>query len=99
MPDLDAAALIAKHRSKGALVDSNLLVLFLVGMVNKRRILDFKRTQDFTIDDFELLKRLITWFGKLIATPHVLSQVSDLSDLTGQELHKIRQLFRMVVVD
>ena len=44
---LDAGALIAKYRSGGVLVDSNLLVLLLVGSVNKQRILDFKRTQDF----------------------------------------------------
>ena len=29
--------------------------------------------------------RLIDWFGKLIATPHVLSQVSDLTDLPGRD--------------
>jgi hypothetical protein len=45
---------------------------------------DFKRTQDFTIEDFDLVARLICWFGKLIATPHVLSQVSDLTDLPGK---------------
>ena len=39
---LDARALIEKHRSKGALVDSNLLVLYLVGLVDKGRILTFK---------------------------------------------------------
>ena len=36
---LDAPALIEKHRSRGVLVDSNLLVLLLVGSVNKQRIL------------------------------------------------------------
>jgi hypothetical protein len=94
---LDAGALIKKYQAKGVLVDSNLLVLFLVGAVNKRRILDFKRTQGFTIEDFDLLATLIGWFGKLIATPHVLSQVSDLADLPGKELLKIRRLFRSVV--
>jgi len=94
---LDAAALIKKYQAKGVLVDSNLLVLFLVGAVNKRRILDFKRTQGFTIEDFDLLATLIGWFGKLIATPHVLSQVSDLADLPGKERLKIRRLFRSVV--
>ena len=64
---LDAGALIKKHQARGVLVDSNLLVLFLVGKVNKRRILEFKRTQNFTIADFDLLARLIVWFGKLIA--------------------------------
>ncbi len=94
---LDAIALINKHQARGVLVDSNLLVLFLVGSVNKRRILDFNRTQNFTIEDFDLLKRFIFWFGKLIATPHVLSQTSDLAHLTGNELQKIRYLFRSIV--
>src|ERR1035438_1165776 len=83
---LDAEALIVKHRAKGVLVDTNLLVLFLVGTVNRQRILNFKRTGDFAIEDYDVLVRLINWFGKLIATPHVLSQVSDLTDLSGTEL-------------
>src|SRR5271157_3903853 len=94
---LDAAELREKHRAKGVLVDTNLLVLFLVGRVNRQRILNFKRTGDFTIEDYDLLVRLIDWFGKLIATPHVLSQVSDLTDLTGSELAAIRELFKVLV--
>ncbi len=94
---LDAEALIKKHRGKGALVDSNLLVLLLVGLVNKHRIQNFKRTQDFTVEDFDLLVRLIAWFGKLFATPHVMSQASDLADLRGDELRQVRRLFRSIV--
>src|SRR5207249_4757432 len=58
---------------------------------------EFKRTQNFTIQDFDLLTRLIGWFGKLIATPHVLSQASDLADLPGKELREVRRLFKSVV--
>jgi hypothetical protein len=94
---LDARALIEKHRAKGVLVDANLLVLLLVGRVNRRWIPASKRTQNFTIEDSELLERLVAWFGKLFATPHVLSQVSDLADLPGKDLHKVRRLFRSVV--
>jgi hypothetical protein len=94
---LDARALIEKHQAKGVLVDANLLVLLLVGRVNRRRIPAFKRTQNFTIEDSELLEHLVAWFGKLFATPHVLSQVSDLADLPGKDLHKVRQLFKAVV--
>ena len=94
---LDAEELIEKHRAKGVLVDTNLLVLFLVGTVNRQRILNFKRTGDFAIADYDLLVRLIGWFGKLIATPHVLSQVSDLTDLSGIELIAIRELFKVLV--
>jgi len=94
---LDAGTLIEKHRGKGALIDTNLLVLYLVGTVNKKRVPNFKRTRDFTIHDFDLLMRLIRWFGRLFATPHVLSQTSDLADLHGKELRMIRQQFKLVV--
>jgi hypothetical protein len=94
---LDAEALITKHRAKGVLVDTNLLVLLLVGTVNRQRILNFKRTGDFTPEDYDLLVRLVVWFGKIFSTPHVLSQVSDLTDLTGHELTAVRAIFKALV--
>jgi hypothetical protein len=94
---LDAAGLIEEHRARGVIVDTNLLVLYLVGTVNRQRILNFKRTAEFTLEDYDLLVHLIGWFGKLIATPHVLSQVSDLTDLSGDELIAVRRSFRLLV--
>lgn len=95
---LDAGSLIKKHRARGVFVDTNLLVLLLVGLVNSEPIRNFKRTQDFTIDDFHLLENLVRWFGiPLFSTPHVLSQVSDLTDLSGRERTMIRQLFKSVI--
>jgi hypothetical protein len=94
---LDAKALIEKHRGKNVLIDTNLLVLYLVGLVNRQRIRNFKRTGDFSLDDFDLLVELIRWFGKLIATPHVLSQVSDLTDLKDEELTAVRTLFKRLI--
>lgn len=92
---LDALGLIKKHRGRGVFVDTSLLVLFLVGLVNRGRIGNFKRTGDFSTEDFELLSRLLEHFGKpLVATPYVLSQVSDLTDLEGDELNRIRKLFK-----
>lgn len=93
---LDARALIEKHRSKGAFIDTNLLVLLLVGNVNRRRIRSFKRTQNFSIEDFELLNSLMSWFGELITTPHVLGQLSDLTDVPGTDLPRIRRLFKFM---
>ena len=72
-------------------------MLLLVGLVNKRRIPEFKRTQNFTIADFDTLSTLIGWFGKLVTTPHVLSQVSDLTDLSGKELTIVRRHFVLLV--
>jgi hypothetical protein len=95
---LDAGALIEKYRGKGAFVDTNLLVLLLIGLLNPKRIRRFKRTQNFTVEDFTTLSSLVHWFGApLIATPHVLSQVSDLTDLSGKELISVRELFKSVV--
>jgi hypothetical protein len=94
---LDAVELMRKHRAKGVLIDTNLLVLYLVGTVNRGRILNFKRTADFTVRDYDQLVRLIKWFGKIIATPHVLSQVSDLTDLSGHELIAVRKAFKSQV--
>ncbi len=94
---LDFRALIEKHRANGVLVDANLLVLRLVGRVNKRRILEFKRTRNFSVEDFDLLEKLVAWLGKLTTTPQVRAQVSDLTDLPGKELSQIRSLFKTLV--
>jgi hypothetical protein len=95
---LDAIALIEKHRGKGVFVDTNLLVLWLVGLVNTNRIRDFKRTQDFTAEDFHTLNSLVDWLGSpLVTTPHVLSQVSDLTDLSGRERSVVRRLFKSTI--
>ena len=94
----DAASLIKKYKGRGALFDTNLLVLLLVGSINERRIPEFKRTQDYSIADFRTLKRLVQWFGTLSVTPHVLSQVSDLTKLSGREFDMVREQFREFVV-
>jgi len=95
---LGADALIMKHRGKGVFVDTNLFVLQLVGLVNTKRIRDFKRTQDFTVEDFRTLRDLIDWFGTpLVTTPHVLSQISDLTDLSGPEATVIRRLLKSTI--
>jgi hypothetical protein len=83
---------------KGVLVDTNLFVLWFVGLVNPKRIRDFKRTLDFTVEDFHMLRALVEWFGTpFVTTPHVLSQVSDLTDLSGREGAVIRQLLKSTV--
>jgi hypothetical protein len=43
----------------GLLVDTNLLVLFAVGTVNRNRIETFKRTSQYTKGDFDLLVRVL----------------------------------------
>ena len=93
----DALGLIEKHRAAGLLVDTNLFVLYLVGKTNKSRILNFKRTQAYSIRDFELLNSLIVQFRVLFTTPHVLTEVSNLATLQGKERRVLHQHFRHAV--
>jgi predicted nucleic acid-binding protein len=95
---LDPLGLIEKHRRTGVLIDANLLVLYLVGKVNRERIKTFKRTQAYTREDFDLLEWLVSCFSKLFTTPHVLTEVSNLAgSLVGRERLAIRSLIGLVV--
>ena len=95
---LDPLGLIGKHRGKGALIDANLLVLYLVGSVNPARIESFNRTRSYTIEDFRLLEWLVSCFSKLFTTPHVLTEVSNLTGgLTGRDQTAVRGVIRLVV--
>jgi hypothetical protein len=85
--------IIEKHRSVGLLIDANLLLLYVLGITNKSRITTFKRTQKYTVDDFELLSELVDGFRKIVTTPNVLTEVSNLETLHGIE----RQQFRIIL--
>jgi hypothetical protein len=95
---LDALGLIEKHCKTGVLIDANLLVLYLIGGVNRERIKTFKRTRAYTFEDFELLVWLVSCFDKLYTTPHVLTEVSNLTgNLEGRERSAVRSLVALVV--
>ena len=81
----DLARLIEKHRVKGLLLDTNLLVVLLVGRTNRRRILECKRTQTYTVKEYDLLERFVALFPKAVTTPHLLTEVSNLDPLRGKE--------------
>jgi hypothetical protein len=69
----------------GLLVDTDLPVLFAVGTVNRNRIETFKRKCKYTKDDYDLLHGLLGRFQSLYTVPHVLAEVSNLTDLGGTE--------------
>jgi predicted nucleic acid-binding protein len=85
------------ERNTGLLIDTNLLVLFAVGSVNRGRIENFKRTRQYTIEDFELLVRVLERGEPLYTVAHVLAEVSNLTDLSGAERPKIRQLLKETI--
>jgi hypothetical protein len=61
----------------------------MIGRVSEDQIQTFKRTNIFTKSDFHLLLRIIDKFDKLIITPNILTEVSNLSNgLSGKSLEK-----------
>lgn len=78
------------HRKERLLIDSNLLLLLFVGQYDPTRIERFKRTDQFTIEDFELLVEYIKQFREVVTTPSILTEVSN---LLGQLPENLKYLF------
>lgn len=75
-------------------MDTNLLVLFVVGKVNGNRIETFKRTSRYAKADYDFLLRLLGTFKTLYTVPHVLAEVSNLTDLPGSERERARSVLK-----
>jgi len=71
-----------------------LLLLYILGNTNKQRIPTFKRTQTYTVQDFELLQLLVERFSRVVTTPNVLTEISNLATLYGAELKQFRSVLR-----
>lgn len=77
---------LRKNRGKRILIDTNLLLLYLIGTFERARITRFKRTSDFTEDDFELLATFLSAFPVIVTTPHLLTEVGNLANSLPAQL-------------
>lgn len=75
--------LLARHRAAGIIVDTNLLLLLLIGSHNPTLISSFKRTTRYTSLDFDILVEALALFSSLLTTPHILTEVSNLAGQLG----------------
>ncbi len=76
--------LIYKYLQKGILVDTNILLLFFVGLTNPDRISRFKRTQQFIREDYELLIQILNQFPRVVTTPNILTEVNSMLNQLGE---------------
>lgn len=81
--------LFKKYRHSGVLVDTNILLLFIVGSLNPELISRHSRTACFTFADFQIISKAIDFFEKKVSTPHILTEVSN---LIGRDKHFRRAL-------
>jgi hypothetical protein len=61
------------------MLDSNLLVLLIVGTADRSYISRHKRLKTYTEDDFDLLQQLLTDMSAVIVTPNILTETSNLA--------------------
>jgi len=77
--------IILGYKNKGVLIDANILLLFCIGTLNKDYIPKFKRTSMYVVEDFDILTTFLSLFTKVVTTPNVLTEVSNLANsLTGK---------------
>lgn len=76
--------LFLHFKGKAVLLDSNLLLVFMAGLLGAQIFKAFKRVSSYRFSDYELLRRLLGCFSSLFTTPHILTEVSNLAEgLTG----------------
>ncbi len=91
--------LLVEYRTKGVLVDANLLLLYVVGVYDPNWIERFKRASTFTVGDFELLDRFLGHFQTVATTPPVLTKVGNFLGQISEEgaRRECTELFRRLI--
>lgn len=80
--------LIHRYRNKGALIDANLLLVYFIGCYDPLLISRFKRTLAFTIEDFDIVHRAFRFFAKVVTTPNIVTEVSNLSNQLPESVRR-----------
>lgn len=78
--------IIQKYKRLGLLLDTNLFVLLVIGLINRKEIQENKRTKAYTTEDFDILFKFIESFQKIVVTPQILAETSNLTDVFNKEL-------------
>jgi len=88
-------SLVQRYSARGVLLDSNLLLVWLIGRIDRDMVSRFKRTSRFTAEDYDNLAGMCDQFGAWYTTPHVLTEVSNLGGtLKGDYEAAFRLLLR-----
>lgn len=71
--------IISPHKNKFAVIDTNLLLVYLVGCIDPQLIDRFKKTNSrYCGEDFNILDNIIAKFSRFATTPNILTEVSNL---------------------
>lgn len=80
------------------ILDTNLLVLLVVGAASEDYIHIHKKLDSYTIDDYRLLLKILSGASDVVVTPNTLSETSNLVGYIGEPARsKIYAVFRKFV--
>lgn len=72
-------SLAYKHHSNGVIIDTNIMLVYIVGHYNINYISQFKRTEDYSADDYKDIDYVLSHFRKKVITTHILAELSNIS--------------------
>ena len=77
---------------RSVVIDANLLVLLIVGLVDRQLIQKHKRTRSFEPADFDLLTQILRGYEDVVVTPNVMTEASNLAAQVAEpSLTAVRQ--------
>ena len=80
------------------IVDSQLLLLLVVGLAGERYILRHRRLKAYRPEDYRVLLNLLTAAEKIVVTPNTLTETSNLLGYIGEpDKSFLFQVFRKLI--
>lgn len=80
------------------LLDANLLVLLVVGLKDRALISKHRRTQEFTVGDYDLLLGIVSNYDRILVTPNVLTEGSNLLRFSSEPVStELMELLRTLI--
>ena len=70
--------------SAGLIIDANLLLLLVIGVLEEgRHISNSGRLKEYSEDDYQVIVKYMGRFSNVYITPYIATEVSNLIDLNG----------------
>lgn len=90
--------LISKYCRRGIIIDTNVMLVYIVGAYDHNYLPKFKRTRGYDIEVFKYIYSVLLQFRRHIVTPHILTELSNLSmHIQDKRLGEYFSIFRRVL--
>lgn len=85
------------RNSKGLLIDTNLLVLLIIGALGPEQIGKHKLTSKYVVEDYDLLTSFVDQFKQITTTSTILTEASNLLEGYAYKGQEALVLLRRIV--